>query len=205
MWNALPKNGMWKGIRSGTNDAETGAPEFIYDDEVISSNHGVNPTDAEDVRLAHRYRTDRAGAWEDFAGDVSGNWQDHFNDKVAAYLADPPVIQQDPVEDATEGEAYSHTFVAAGGVILQAADHRVMGATAQLMIHKGSGGAQGKLDDVFDEAEYMKRSIDRMVDVFMERNTGKLARAYLLDRIHRRDWWVSAEEAVKLGLADAIG
>ncbi|BCO56075.1 hypothetical protein MINTM005_13190 [Mycobacterium intracellulare] len=114
MWNAMPKNGMWKAIRSGTND-EDGKPEYQYADEAVHSNRAVNPTDAEDVRIAHRYRTDRGGVWQDFSGDVSTeNWQDHFDGKVSTFLAVAPVITQATVPDATAGEAFTFTFEAVG-------------------------------------------------------------------------------------------
>lgn len=107
----MPKNRMWLGIRSGENDAVTGAPLHIYDDEVVGSNPAVNPTDAEDVRIAHRYRNDRSGVWQDFSGDVSsGNWQDHFDSKVATHLAVAPVITRDTVPNPTSGAAFSFTF-----------------------------------------------------------------------------------------------
>lgn len=93
----------------------------------------------------------------------------------------------------------------AAGIILQAADWRVMGRNSQLMIHKGSGGIVGAdVDAMADEVEYLRRGVDRMLDVFLSR-TDRITRTQLLRKISRRDWWMSAAEAVDWGFADVIG
>lgn len=92
----------------------------------------------------------------------------------------------------------------AAGIILQAADRRLMGLNSQLMIHKGSADFSGDVDRAIDELAYMHRGVERMVDVFLSR-TDKTTREELLENIERRDWWLSAREAVDWGFADAIG
>jgi ATP-dependent protease ClpP protease subunit len=92
----------------------------------------------------------------------------------------------------------------AAGMILQAADHRLVGWNSRLMIHKGSGGITGTADDIADEHAWWEEATDQMVTLFLSR-TNKITRAEVLRKINRKDWWLSAEEAVELGLADGLG
>lgn len=92
----------------------------------------------------------------------------------------------------------------AAGMILQAADHRVVGRNSQLMIHKGSTAIAGTADDLADEHAWWQASTDQMVSLFLSR-TDKISRAEFLRKINRRDWWLSAGEAVNYGFADQIG
>lgn len=89
-----------------------------------------------------------------------------------------------------------------GGMILQAGDHRMMGPGSWLMIHKGSGGMHGTVDQMADDAEWLKRSTDRMVELFTERSP--CTRRGIMSKINRRDWWLTAAEAVEMGFADGI-
>lgn len=93
-----------------------------------------------------------------------------------------------------------------GGMILQAADERIMGKYSMLMIHRG--GCQYtrymSADEIYDEAEWQRQSTDRMIALFLERANG-LTRPDVLDRITRKDWWITADEAVRFGLVDGIG
>lgn len=90
-----------------------------------------------------------------------------------------------------------------GAVLLQAADHRVIGADAQVMIHEVAAGAIGKISEMEDEAKRLRRMNDRLFEILAERSS-KTARQ-LRAMSDRKDAWLSADEAVKIGLADAIG
>lgn len=92
----------------------------------------------------------------------------------------------------------------AAAMMLQAADHRIIGGNSQLMIHKGSSGISGTADDIADEHQWWQASIDQMISLFLSR-TDKITRAELLRKINRKDWWLSAAEAVEYGFADEIG
>lgn len=92
----------------------------------------------------------------------------------------------------------------AAGMILQAADHRVIGENSQMMIHKGTSGVWGSADDIADEHAWWQASIDQMISLFLSR-TDKVTRADFLRKINRRDWWLSASEALSLGFVDRIG
>ncbi|MFM8798729.1 MAG: ATP-dependent Clp protease proteolytic subunit [Fluviibacter sp.] len=91
----------------------------------------------------------------------------------------------------------------AAGMILQSADHRVIGRNSLLMIHKGSAGVHGTADDIADEHQWWERSVDQMISLFLSR-TDQVTRAQFLRNINRKDWWLTAEEALDLGLCDEI-
>jgi len=102
------------------------------------------------------------------------------------------------------------TLVARGNIasmavpIFQAADHRKVGASCFVMIHRAAFGAMGKAYEIEDQVEFVQRIEGRIVDILVHR--GKKDREYYADLFkQRKDVWFSAEEAVELGLADEVG
>ncbi len=89
-----------------------------------------------------------------------------------------------------------------GGVILQAGDYRVMGRETMLMIHEPSSIAWGKAFEVKDEADLLERMHRRMAEIYAERST--LSADEIQSKTSRRDWWLSAPEALELGFADEV-
>ena len=101
------------------------------------------------------------------------------------------------------------TMVARGNIasmavpIFQAADHRIVGPSCFVMIHRAAFGAMGKAYEIEDQVEFVQRIESRIVDILVER--GHRDREYYPDLFkQRKDVWFSAEEAVELGLADEI-
>lgn len=92
-----------------------------------------------------------------------------------------------------------------GGILLQAADHRVCGPESYILVHKVSTMTGGSLDDIEDEVEFLKMMTCRVEDIFVKRSGGKLTKATLRRRWSRRDWWAGSDEALKFGLVDHIG
>lgn len=88
------------------------------------------------------------------------------------------------------------------GILLQAGDTRVMGAQSWLMIHEASFGAVGKIGEVEDTVEWVKRVQERILDIFAERS--KMSRTAIKKKWTRKDWWLSSDEALELGFVDAI-
>ena len=88
------------------------------------------------------------------------------------------------------------------GVILQAADHRVIGANAVYLIHEGSFGASGDYANVKDRVELMEILHARILDLYAERST--LSRVQIKHRWTRKDWWFTAEDALKHGFVDEV-
>lgn len=92
-----------------------------------------------------------------------------------------------------------------GGILLQAADHRVAGAEAYVLIHKVSTLTGGSLDEIEDEVKLLKMMTSRVEDIFVKRSGGKLSKTMLRRNWSRRDWWLDSTTAKKLGVVDAIG
>ena len=89
------------------------------------------------------------------------------------------------------------------GILLQAGDVRKMGSEAWLLIHEGSFGAIGSVSEVEDRVEWVKKIGERILAIFAEKST--LSKAQIKRRWHRKDWWLDADEALKLGFIDEIG
>lgn len=88
------------------------------------------------------------------------------------------------------------------GILLQAGDRRVMGAEAWILIHEISTLAGGKIGEIEDEVELVKKIQERVLDIFAERSN--LSKATLRRRWRRRDWWIDSSEALRLGLVDEV-
>ncbi|USN97071.1 MAG: ATP-dependent Clp protease proteolytic subunit [Candidatus Nomurabacteria bacterium] len=78
---------------------------------------------------------------------------------------------------------------------------RIVLPNSRLMIHQPSSGTQGKITDQeisLREGIYLKHRLNEI----LAKNTGqKLAK---VEKDTDRDFWMSAEEAVKYGLADQV-
>jgi ATP-dependent Clp endopeptidase proteolytic subunit ClpP len=88
------------------------------------------------------------------------------------------------------------------GILLQAGDIRWVGGQAWIMIHRAAFGAFGKTYEVEDEVEFVKRIEERILDIFTSRSG--LTKLKIKKNWDRKDWWISADEAVELGLVDEV-
>lgn len=88
-----------------------------------------------------------------------------------------------------------------GAVILQAADHRVIGQNAFLLIHEGSMFTGGDAGQIEDEVKLFRKLQARMLAILTERSTkgNKIKTGW-----RRTDWWLTAEEALELELVDEV-
>lgn len=89
------------------------------------------------------------------------------------------------------------------GILLQVGDTRKMGPEAWLLIHEGSFGAVGSVGQVEDTVEWVKKIQQRILAIFAAKST--LTAKQIQGRWHRKDWWLDADEALKLGFIDEIG
>lgn len=89
-----------------------------------------------------------------------------------------------------------------GGILLQAGDRRIIGANARVLIHAVSGGSRGNVYLMEDDLELSKALWEGLKVILAARST--LTVQQIEDRAHRKDWWISAQEAVKLGFADEV-
>lgn len=88
------------------------------------------------------------------------------------------------------------------GVLLQAGNHRWIGHQSWMMIHRAAFGAIGKTFEVEDEVKFVKRMEERILDIFVSRS--KLTGSKIKRNWDRKDWWINADECVRLGLVDEI-
>ncbi len=89
-----------------------------------------------------------------------------------------------------------------GGVLLQAGDDRVIGASAFLLVHEVSGGVEGKSSELTDRVEFYELMEKRLLAILAGRST--LTERQIKAKWNRKDWWLTADEAVTLGFADTI-
>lgn len=71
----------------------------------------------------------------------------------------------------------------------------------EIMIHEFSGGTQGKAGDIFNEVERLKKLHDKMAKQYVNMTCQSLSK---IKKDMQRDYWLTAEEAVKYGLVDKI-
>ena len=88
------------------------------------------------------------------------------------------------------------------GILLQAGDVRVMGKESWLLIHEASFSAGGSFGDVEDTVEWVRKVQDRILSIFANRSN--MTKTQIKRRWHRKDWWISSDEALKLGFVDEI-
>lgn len=89
-----------------------------------------------------------------------------------------------------------------GAVLLQAGSRRVIGRNAFLLIHEVSHHSVGKVSEMEDSVGFTKRLQKRLLAILSERST--LNEREIQRRWARKEWWLDAEEAVALGLADEL-
>lgn len=94
------------------------------------------------------------------------------------------------------------TAASMGGVLLQAGTERLLGRNAFVLVHEVRGGAIGSSSSLGDTVEFIGRLEERLLAILAERSA--LTADQIRERWGRRDWWLTAEEAVELGFADAV-
>ena len=88
------------------------------------------------------------------------------------------------------------------GILLQAGDVRWVGEQSWVLIHRISFGIVGSAYEVEDELEFVKRIEKRVCDIFAART--KLTPTRIKKNWDRKDWWISADEALELGIVDEV-
>jgi ATP-dependent protease ClpP protease subunit len=90
------------------------------------------------------------------------------------------------------------------GVLLQAGDVRWCSQSSWVMIHRASYGAIGQSHDIEDQVKFVRRIEDRILDIFVLRSEGKLTKAKIKRNWDRKDWWLTADECLELGIVDSV-
>lgn len=89
-----------------------------------------------------------------------------------------------------------------GAVLLQAGSTRVMGRNAFLLVHEVAHSTGGKVSEMEDGVDFSRRLQKRLLAILAERSS--LSELQIQRRWQRKEWWLDAEEAVALGLADGF-
>ncbi len=100
---------------------------------------------------------------------------------------------------------YGHAM-SMGGIILQAADTRIMSPNSRFMMHYGTMHIDANAKDAYAWVEDNKKIDVWMEDVFLEkmRDKNPLMDRQKLQEMLKADFIIDANEAVKLGLADEV-
>ncbi|MDP2325091.1 MAG: ATP-dependent Clp protease proteolytic subunit [Gammaproteobacteria bacterium] len=88
------------------------------------------------------------------------------------------------------------------GILLQAGNHRAIGAESYVLIHEISTGAIGKIGEIEDVVKFCKMIQKRVLNIFAERSNKKVG--YFEKHWRRTDWWLSSDDCLKLGLVDEV-
>lgn len=101
--------------------------------------------------------------------------------------------------------AYGHAM-SMGGIILQAADERIMSPNSRFMMHYGQFNTTGNAQDVYKWVEDNKKIDTWMEDIFLEkmREKNPVMDRKQLQEMLKADFIIDAHEAVRLGLADEV-
>jgi ATP-dependent Clp endopeptidase proteolytic subunit ClpP len=89
-----------------------------------------------------------------------------------------------------------------GGILLQAGTRRFIAPGAWLMIHEVTADVFGKLSEIADTTKWVERTQDKLAEILAERST--LTKTQIKNKWRKKDWWLNADEALKLGFVDEI-
>ncbi len=137
---------------------------------------------------------------------IGGNW----GDGMAIY--DAIILCQSYVTVVVYGQAESMS-----GIILQAADLRIMMPNAYFMAHYGSTDISGDYLTAHNEAKYDKVIAKRMFEIYSEQcvsgkffkdhykiPTAEKVNGFLRRQMKDGDWYLTADESVHYGFADHV-
>jgi len=97
------------------------------------------------------------------------------------------------------------TAASMAGIILQAADTRLMGRHSLLMIHQPSWSTRGPVESMKDDISCLDAWSDLVVDLFVERSNGRTSKKKFEKMWDRRDVWLPPKKALSYGFIDGIG
>jgi len=129
---------------------------------------------------------------------------DSYGGQVYSLMAMISAIKQSelPVATIVEGKAMS-----CGAILFSFGEEgmRYMDKDATIMIHDVSSGALGKVEELKSSAEEANR-LNEKVYQMMARNTGHPDKFYwdMVQEKGRADWFIEAEEAKRLNLANHL-
>lgn len=96
------------------------------------------------------------------------------------------------------------TAMSAGAVLLSCGNKRYISKNSRVMIHKVSSMSWGNVDDIKNDTDETLRLNQQLLNV-ISKNTKKTVKQIEKLLKDKRDLYLTAEEAVKFGIADEIG
>lgn len=89
-------------------------------------------------------------------------------------------------------------------VLLQAGDVRIMDKRAKLLIHEGSMSLRGDMSvGEMEDAQFFSKMVrDDILDIYVERSN--MTKKQIEAKWKRRDWLLTADEALKYGFVDVV-
>lgn len=108
-------------------------------------------------------------------------------------------LRRDGVVVNTVAMGYAASMAA---TLFQAGERRTITRQSWYMIHEPSSIALGKASDIKDEAVLLGKLHKQLIGIAAERST--LSVKQILARCNRKNWWMSAADALKYGFADEI-
>jgi ATP-dependent Clp endopeptidase proteolytic subunit ClpP len=89
-------------------------------------------------------------------------------------------------------------------VLLQAGDERVMDKRAKLLIHEGGANMRGEMTaGEMEDAQFFGKVLrDDILDIYVERSN--MTKRQIETKWKRRDWLLTADEALKYGFVDRV-
>lgn len=111
-------------------------------------------------------------------------------------ILDTMKVIKSPVHTIAMGEAASM-----GAVLLAAGDKRAALPNAEVMIHQPLGGAYGQATDVLIHTEQILKTKERLIKILSDNSLLTYEEMY---ELCERDCFLTAEEALELGLIDSI-
>jgi ATP-dependent Clp endopeptidase proteolytic subunit ClpP len=89
-----------------------------------------------------------------------------------------------------------------GGILLQAGTERIMGANAWMLIHEVSAGTYGTTAEMAEDLAFTQVLQDRCAELLAARSSMTVAQ--IKRKWKKKDWWLSAEQALELGFIDTV-
>jgi len=90
-----------------------------------------------------------------------------------------------------------------GAILLQAGQVRQIDPRAVVLVHELQTGMQGRSTELEIEMEFIKKLQQQALDILAERAT--VTRATIAKKWKKGDWWLTADEVIRYGLADTLG
>ena len=88
------------------------------------------------------------------------------------------------------------------GILVQAGEVRRIGPYAYLMAHELANISWGKLSSLKDQVALAEQMYERLLNILAGR--AKLTKDEIRTKADRRDWWMTATEALEAGFVDEI-